>query len=289
MINSPVSSPVFAFKIGHGVSARGASRVSISLVNETHGYFHFQDQTAPGAPLTRYNLTMANPSALGFTSTEENAVTRRFRDVVLAMNLILTDVVLMTEERRFIQTEFSTNETIRETVNFVLRKVPQDQLDEGKIISNLNLIDKIDWHNEKNRQGNKAKHNLAKALNLYERGTNQTDVEFIFRDIFNAAEDAVNSDKHRSGKETDIEFSSLVAQSGATTTAQVNENKVNYWSDKIYNRIKHPDHIKQGAKQQPPVDQLAEYEKAKENASQELIPMREAVNIVILERLRTVI
>jgi hypothetical protein len=103
LINS-ATIPVYAFVVGHGVSANSASRLDIRLVNETNRYFHLEEQTVRGSPLTEYKLTINTPSVLGFSSSEENMVTKRFRDIVLAMNLILGEIVLSTEAKKISQT-----------------------------------------------------------------------------------------------------------------------------------------------------------------------------------------
>jgi hypothetical protein len=111
-------------------------------------------------------------------------------------------------------------------------------------MSNLNLIDKIDRHSE-DHKGDAPKHNLAKALRHYEEGFNRTEGNEVFRYIFNGIEDAVNYDRHRPDDPFDKELGSI---------ANVSKIKATQWR-RLYNRIKHPDHIKHQA------NQLADYYK----------------------------
>jgi hypothetical protein len=71
---------------------------------------------------------------------------------------------------------------------------------------------------KKDHKGNTTKHNLSKALCLYESAFNQRDGESIFKYIFNAVEDAIDWDKDRKPKELDDELSAVanVATSKAT-------------------------------------------------------------------------
>jgi hypothetical protein len=103
-----------------------------------------------------------------------------------------------------------------------MRREPQQQLDEGSIISNLNLIDKVDRHIE-DHQGDTLKHNLAKALNEYERAFDQTEGEDIFKHIFNAVEYAVNWDRRRDGSGLDKELSAVA--NVAVNKASIGEKK----------------------------------------------------------------
>jgi hypothetical protein len=270
LINS-ATIPVYAFILGHTVAIDVASRADIRLVNEKNRYFHLEH--IGGNPLTEYKLTINNPSALGFTSGERCIIIKRFRDIVLAMNLTLEEAALAIEPPNLSKPEFSTNEKVKEEVHALVKRVKEQQLNESSIISNLNLIDKVDRHNIEDHKGNTPRHNLVKALNLYEKAFNQTNGEHIFRDIFNAAEDAVNSDIDRSGAKMDIEFSSLVS------LPTVDQNKVFHWRKRIYNRIKHPDHN----------NQPADYLQAKSEIPNELVHLRQAANIVILKRLKNVV
>jgi hypothetical protein len=241
-------------------------------------------------PRTEYKLTINKPSALGFLSTEGDLGNNRINDIILAMNLTLTEAALSSEGKTLYKptTIIPTNErnnehiikvdlereqqqkqqvyekvTISETVGVVLGRA-QQQLDESNVISNLQLIDKADRHT-KNHQGNSAKHNLAKALNDYEKAFNRTKGEEIFKDIFNAVEEAINWNKPPPGWNPDNELSSV---------ANIAPNKAAQWRC-IYNRLKHPDYGKQ----------LKDYQTAKNEVPNELVPLRRAASTVILQRL----
>jgi hypothetical protein len=147
LVIKSATNPVYAFILGHTVSVDITSRANIRLVNEKNGYFRLEQ--VGGHPVTEYKLTLNNPSALGLTSTEGDIGTRRFTDFVLAMNLILDYVGLFTRKIVLSRQEFSTsgNVNVKEVVNAVLESVNQYELDEGSVMSNLRLIDKVDRHN----------------------------------------------------------------------------------------------------------------------------------------------
>jgi hypothetical protein len=63
-----------------------------------------------GHPLTQYNLTINNPSTLGFSSAEGDIIPNRIRDIELAINLTLREVALSPCSIRFNPTVWSTNE-----------------------------------------------------------------------------------------------------------------------------------------------------------------------------------
>jgi hypothetical protein len=263
---NPPSIAVYAFILGHTVARDVTSRTDVKLVNEKYRYF--QLDYIGGHHVTEYKLTINNLSALAFKSTEEAVVLRRLRDIILAMNLTLEQAVLTLGQPHFPKLEFSTNEKVKETVHAIVRREKQQSMDESVIISNLKLIDKFDWHIE-DQQGDKIKHNLAKALRLYEKGYKQTEDEEFFRYIFNGIEDSINYDQHRDFDQFDNELSSL---------ANVAKSKAAQWR-RIYDRIKHPD---------VRTKQPALYLQAIGEIPDELVPMRQAVNRVIIERLKTI-
>ncbi len=79
--------------IDHTIAMDATSRAHIELVNQMNGYFHLEEQ-AGEHPLTEYRLTINNPSALNFSSTEADATNNRISDIVLAMNLTLARAAL---------------------------------------------------------------------------------------------------------------------------------------------------------------------------------------------------
>jgi hypothetical protein len=186
------------------------------------------------------------------------------------MNLILDEAVLSTEAKIFPKAEFSTGGGgMKEQVGFVVRRETPIELDENSIKLNLNLIDKVDRHSP-NHQGDIIKHNLSKALNEYERAFYETEPIDIFKRIYNAVEFAINSDQNRLGRLVDIELSCL---------ANVPQNKARLWRDATYNRLKHPDLDPQ---------QVMDFSSAASQMPNELKPLRQAANTVIIKRLTVV-
>jgi hypothetical protein len=292
---NPFPVTVYAFILNHTIAAGVTSRADIKLINEKQGYFRLEEQKE-SHPLTEYNLMINNPSALGFSSTEGSLAKNRINYIVLSINLTLV-VAALSRRGSILSTPtiISTNERNKEHIKEalvreqqqedgnIIRQVvesigisehnqavlvsEQQQLDESCVLTNLKLIHKIDWHIE-DHQGNTTRHNLAKALRDYEGAFNNIEREKIFKDIFNAVEEAVNWDTGRDGWKLDNELSSV---------AKVAPNKAAQWRC-IYNRIKHPDH-----NQQP-----AEYLTAVSQIPNELVPLRLAANTVFLERLKKV-
>lgn len=271
MVNfiKPPSMQVYAFILGRTVALDVTSRADVRLVNGKNRYFHLE--YIGGHTVSEYKLTINDASALGFTSPERTIILKRFRDIVLAMNLALEEAVLNIRQPHIPKLEFSTNEKVKETVHVIVKREKPQLMDESTIILNLDSIDKFDWHIE-DQQGAQIKHNLGKALRLYEDGFNQTEGKEVFRYIFNGVEDAINFDWGRSCEQFDKELS---------VVANIPEGKAAQWRS-IYNRIKHPDHIKQRA------DQLADYLQAIKEIPDELIHMRQAANRVMLKRLEAV-
>jgi hypothetical protein len=254
---------VYAFIIRHTIAADLTSRAVIKLVNEKQGYFRLEQ--IRGHLLTEYTLTFNNPTVLGFSSTEGIVSNNRINDIILAMNLTLEEAALSRKGSILSRPIFSSNERIMEDVHAVLG-MEQQQLDESIVISNLKSIDKVDRH--KDHKGNTTKHNLSKALCLYESAFNQRYGESIFRYIFNAVEDAINWDKDQKPKELDEELSAV---------ANVATSKATQWRC-IYNRLKDPDHGQQAT----------EYLRAKSEIPYELVALRLAANRVFSERLKNV-
>jgi hypothetical protein len=280
---------VHAFIIGHTIGAEVTSRADIKLVNEQKGLFRLE-KIQGSHPLTDYDLFIDNPSALNLSYVEGGVGNNRINDIVLAMNLSLTEAALSREGSILTRPIFQTNEkenakamsggkqqpmdgnkqlqvnesiNISESVGFVLGRA-QQQLDESTIITKLNLIDRAERHVQ-DHQGNIAKHNLTKALGHYEKAFKHLEGEEIFKDIFNAVEEAINWDRGRDGSILDNELSAV---------ANIPRNKAEDWRS-MYVRLKHPDH-----KQQP-----AEYLQAKSKISNELVPLRLAANAVFSDRL----
>ena len=279
------------------MAATITSRANIELVNQQKGYFGLQ-QIDGGHPLTDYILSIDSPSGLHFSSTEGDISENRINDIVLAMNLTLTEAALSREGKVLSKPEIvQTDERRQEDdANTVLEKVQQitsenitrstdetigisedhsvvlgraqQQMDESIVLSNLHLIDKADRHIE-NHQGNIAKHNLSKALGQYEKAFNQIDRKEIFKDIFNAVEDSINWDRRRDGLDLNKELSAV---------ASIPVNKAEGWR-KMYVRLKHPDYRQQ----------LTEYQQTLGQIPNELIPLRLAANKVITERLKNVL
>jgi hypothetical protein len=147
-----------------------------------------------------------------------------------------------------------------------LRREPPLELDENSIVSNLKLIDKVDRHNP-DHKGDIIKHNLSKALNEYERAFNDTERVDIFKHIYNAVEFAINHDKDRHGKLIDVEVNSLT---------NVPLNTAELWREATYYRQKHSDVKPQ---------QLMEFSSIASRMSNELKPLRQAANTIIVKRL----
>jgi hypothetical protein len=80
----------------HTINAQVTSRAHIKLVNVQKGYFSLE-QKKGSHPITEYKLTINNPSALGFLSTEGDLGNNRINDIILAMNLTLTEAALSSE------------------------------------------------------------------------------------------------------------------------------------------------------------------------------------------------
>ena len=171
---NPPSISVYTFILGHTVARDVTSRTDVKLVNERCRYF--QLDYIGGHNVTEYKLTINDLSALAFKSTEEAVVLRRVRDIILAMNLTLEEAVLTLEQPHFPKLEYSTNEKVKETVHAIVRREKQQSLDESVILSNLKFIGNFDWKIE-DQKGDKIKHNLAKALRLYEKGFKQAEGE----------------------------------------------------------------------------------------------------------------
>jgi hypothetical protein len=276
---------VYAFILRHIISAGMISRANIKLVNEKKGYFRLE-QAKGSHPLTEYKLIINNPSALGFSATEGSIAENRINDIVLAMNLTLEEAALSRRGSTLSKpTISSTNERNKENIKEVTRGKQQldesviisedvkvlvqreQQLDESIILTNLQLVGKVDWYVEDHQQ-NTTRHNLAKALRHYEGAFNQIENEEIFKDIFNAVEEAVNWDKNITGKGLDSKLSAV---------ANIPANKAEQWRC-MYDRLKHPDYKKQ----------LAEYIQAKSKIPDELVPLRRAANTVFSNRLKKI-
>lgn len=167
---SPSATPpllivVYAYELGHTIGRGQTSRTRIELVNESEGYFRLEE-IAGSHPLTQYNITLDNPSTLGFRHTEGGVLLNRIYDLILAMNLELREVVLSPDSLIPIQYRWLTTGGIEESISMVLGMGQPAQLDEIDVKNNLDMIDKLERHKQRkriNRQGYSRKANLMKA------------------------------------------------------------------------------------------------------------------------------
>jgi hypothetical protein len=227
-----------------------------------------------GHPLTQYNLTISNPSSLGFSSAEGDVIPNRIRDIVLAINLTLKEVALSPVRLDLTQPIWSTNEGIKEQKNVILGMGgAAEQLDESDVMSNLQLIDKLDRHKRKRRK--RTQKNLENALGNYEsafyrKGIKELDEISMFKSIFNAVEIAINWEKELCSPDRDKILSNV---------ANVSIRRVASWRC-MYNRLKHTSISLREQRQYRNMMQG--------QIRRHLVPLRSASNAVLLDRLQKI-
>jgi hypothetical protein len=265
---------VYAYKLGHAIGRGQTSRTRIELVNENEGYFRLEE-IAGSHPLTQYNITLDNPSTLGFRHIEGGVLLNRIYDLILAMNLELREVVLSPDSLIPIQYRWLTTGGIEESISMVLGMGQSSQLDDIDVKNNLDMIDKLERHKQRkriNRQGYSRKANLMKALSQYEaglyaRGRREIDIQSMFRTFSTVREIAHNWERELSGPDQDKELQKL---------ASIPIKRAEKWRRMMYPRSKHSDQSR---------EQQRRYRKLQSIKSEEIISFRAAVNAILLDRL----
>jgi hypothetical protein len=264
----PFTVDVYAFKLTHTVAPSNTSRTNIKLVNERH--FHL-DQIG-GHPLTQYELTINNPSALGFSS-EEEINRKRIRDIILAMNLVLREAAFSPAGLNLTPVRWSANEGISEQINVVLGMGQAEQLNESVVMHNLELIDKLDRHEKKRKK--RAQKNLESALDHYEsafyrKGVSELDKISMFEDISIAIDKAIQWEKELGACDKDGVLHKITG---------VSKKRGEIWRQ-MYNRLHHTSRK---------LKEEREYKyMIQRQISGQIIPLRSAANTLLLNRLENI-
>jgi hypothetical protein len=271
--------PLYAYKLGHRVSHQVTSRTNIKLANEKKGHFHFEQ--IGQHPLTRYNIIIDNPSALGFSQALGGEVARnRIQDLILSMNLELTSVALSTISLNLAKYEWPTSNgnnsdglAIKEHVNALLGMGRAEWLDTIAVEANLRKIDKLDRHKHPkniNQTNYRKKSNLRKALSEYElvfdpTGRREIDKVSLFRSFSIVIELAINWEKELSNTARD----SLLTQIRIPLKTASERRQ-------LYPRTKHIDkHL----------DDQKQYRKIQDMKFSQIATYRSYANKVLLNRL----
>jgi len=282
---STIKRPIFAHDLINPPSEDRNCDVSLILIN-SKGRINLVKEGV-GILQTRYMLSIADPLSLGLLNSEQNTIELFIKDLVLACNLVLRHAVLSKLEGDLTQSniEFKQPEakvieentpqgkhititevlTLGESIHLTVGL--NEEIDEGKMISNLALVNKVN-RNKLSAHGKAQLVNLGKSLSEYESAMLSFDRLIIFKHLFNSLELATNWDG------TDRKGSCLDTEVANVTGIQMSE--VCDWRE-FYNRTKHIDRT--------PKD-ITAFVKGTENLPQKLMTLRFASEIAIIDRLK---
>lgn len=239
---------IFAHDFLNPPSEDRSCDVNILLINSSGAIS--LDKEAAGMQ-TRYALTVSNPSSIRLSSSDQTAVERIIKELILSFNLCLSrtclstlegdlpsaDVHVQPAETKVIveQTPVGKNINIVETISFRdtvhITIGTKEELDEKEALAVLERSLHVNRF-ELQRTSPIELINLAKALNEYETAMSSFDRLRIFKSLFNSLELSVN---WNGTNYTSQDFDNLVA-----SLSNVQSHEVRDWRS-FYNRTKHVD------------------------------------------------
>ena len=244
-----ISRPIFAHSTASPPALSLSTKIHLELINST-GRISLVEQRSGSE--TQFLLTVNDSQDIGLTSSDQSAIERAFRDLLLAANLTFKRAALSAfqivfkeprlefeEQPDKVKVEKAPDGSVHVNIHEVMHIVEtwhaeirfSEALDEEQVFRNLALIIKLNRH-QLSPTDSIRKVNLASSLISFEDAMSSPEKATIFKNLFIALELATNFDgTSRRGLEFDQE---------AACITTVSSESVERWRQ-LYNRMKHAD------------------------------------------------